>query len=733
MISSLAMKSRLSLLSLLFLFLFIVPEIHAQEKDKDREEVMKQKFDDALMMTIDKLYSSAIPYWEELLAERPDNPNLNYLAGMCYYHSTDQKLEGLSHMEKAIADGTVRVKDYDPLYRSDEAPHDAYFFLAKLYHIDYRFDEALEYFNIFQEKAHRRNPILDDIDYHIQMTKMAKKMVQNPIDVKIHNLGPSVNSSYADYCPVPNLDETAIYFTSRRLRKDSSNFNQVERSTGKFFEDIYVSYKNQEGNWEEPELLEMNTQEHEATSSLSADGKTLFVYKDEQGTGNIYESQLKDGEWQKLKKAGFINSEAYESHITMSADKQELYFVSNRDGGEGGRDIYQCLKLPNGEWGEPLNLGETINTERDEDGPFIHPDGKTLYFSSKGHKSMGGYDLFTSQKKKDGTWTEPENVGYPLSTTDDDVYFVTTPDGKRAYYSSDFRGMRGEFAGIENYGGTDIYLVEFTGAEAKDLTLLKGAIQAEECSKLLSDVFITVFDRTNGEMIHQLVPRTRDGGYVCILPQGREYSLSYAVEGEELYSQVLRVKEGSSYEEIQVGIDLDTMDLECAGGQLTLVPDTMPKREKKEGVEIVEESGKQPTASAEGEERKETGTTAIGSFKQYFNYNKHRVEKDQDNFIHLIDKAYNTIKDRGKVFVEIEASASTVPTKSFDDNEKLAQLRANRAKELIVEALNERGVDAEEMLEFRRMDTKVQGPDYANDAWNEEKYEKFQYTSVKLF
>ena len=189
----------------------------------------------------------------------------------------------------------------------------------------------------------------------------------------------------------------------------------------------------------------INTNSHEASINLTADGQTLIVYKDDGGDGNIYFSKWDGNDWTSIQSFGSdINSKYWESHACLSADNNTLYFVSDRPGGYGGRDIYRCVKLPNGLWSKSLNVGPTINTKYDEDGPFISADGITLNFSSIGHKSMGGFDIFVSMIEEDKKFSEPRNIGYPINTTDDDVFFVTSPDGKRGYFSSAKAGGLGD-------------------------------------------------------------------------------------------------------------------------------------------------------------------------------------------------------------------------------------------------------------------------------------------------
>ncbi len=220
---------------------------------------------------------------------------------------------------------------------------------------------------------------------------------------------------------------------------------------GHYYEDVYIAYKDEHGEWQEPELINIDRVNHHLASiGISPDNQTLYVYHDEDGNGNIFQSTLiSEDKWSAPEQvSGEIDSDSDEDHMSISVDGNSLYFTSNRKGGLGGTDIYVCKKLPNGEWSKAQNLGAPINTEFDDESPFFHPDGKTLHFSSQGQTSMAGFDIFVSTMQESGEWSQPTNVGYPINSTHDDIYFVTSPDGKRGYYSS--------YGGDDSYGDQDI-------------------------------------------------------------------------------------------------------------------------------------------------------------------------------------------------------------------------------------------------------------------------------------
>jgi outer membrane protein OmpA-like peptidoglycan-associated protein len=359
----------------------------------------------------------------------------------------------------------LRVYRQDPDYRFDLE-----YWIAKSYQFGLEFDKAIEFYNLYKQKLEKKpnyqgkdKQPLSVVERGIFECQNGKEYVANPLNYSIVNIGREINSEFEDYGPVVNEKEDEIVFTSRRR---DENLNQNVDVDNKPFEDIFISNKTG-GKWEYAKNIGpvVNTPYHGSNLALSADGNTLFIYKDDNG-GDIYYCERKDnGNWgEPIPLPGIINSSFEEKSITVSKDEKTLYFTSNRPGGFGGSDLYKATKDTKGEWSNVKNLGGKINTEFDEDGPFIDYDGVTLFFSSKGHKGMGGHDIFKSTYNPNkNEWTEPTNMGYPINTPDDDIYFISTADGKRAYYSS---------VRDDGMGYTDIYVVS-TPDDIKKIDPLK--------------------------------------------------------------------------------------------------------------------------------------------------------------------------------------------------------------------------------------------------------------------
>ncbi len=341
----------------------------------------------------------------------------------------------------------LRVYEIDPDYRFDLE-----YWIALSYQYGLEFDKALDYYNRYTEKFNNRPNYqgakisLAETDRRISECQTGKELVSNPHSYSIVNVGQLVNSEYDDYAPVINENETEMIFTSRRR---DGNSNQDVADDNKPYEEIFISQK-ENGGWSQAKALaEVNSAFHESTLALSADGNTLFIYKDE-NRGDIYFSERKSNVWtEPVPLPGLINSSYEENSVTISKDEKALFFSSNRPGGFGGLDIYSATLDSKGEWTGIKNLGAKINSNADEDGPYIDHDGKTLYFSSKGLRGMGGYDIFKS--KFDGAeWGEPENVGFPINTPDNDIFIFLNKDGTKGYYAS----VREDAIGYD-----DIYMV----------------------------------------------------------------------------------------------------------------------------------------------------------------------------------------------------------------------------------------------------------------------------------
>jgi len=485
---------------------------------------------------------------KELLKERP-NANISYKLGRSYLNYGDQRGRALPHLKNAVKD--VK-KIYDP-FSSDfkSAPIEAYYYLANAFHLRTEIDSAEFYYKKFLDEASKKQYLKPMATRGIEMCATARKLIANPVDVVITPLGTPINSTFSDYTPLVAFDENTLYFTSRRVRPDQSNESSFESQTGLHFEDIYVSYKTQQGDWLEPELLNINiVDQHSSVVSVSVDRELLYLYRAFEGNGNLYQCKaISADEWSTPEMVGSdVNTEANEYYANIAPSGERLFFVSDRKGGYGGKDIWFVRKLPTGEWAEAINAGPAINTEYDEDVPYFHPDDRTMYFSSNGHASMGGYDIFYSQLNDEGVWSTPKNIGYPINTTDDDHSYIATPNEKKGYYAS--RTNSGT-------GNLDIYIVEYSPDEESlpildlaSFAVLKGWIFPAPGDSLPSDLKIFIVDEKTGESKGEAKPVKRNGSFVFIIPSGSTYNINFKIGTESIYSEKVEVPKDQTYQEL---------------------------------------------------------------------------------------------------------------------------------------------------------------------------------------
>ncbi|MFN8254286.1 MAG: OmpA family protein [Bacteroidales bacterium] len=509
-------------ISLIF-YLFTIGIFSQNIKDNTDELINEGNFDEAIHVC------------KALLQNQPENPVLNFKLGYCYINTVPNISKSTEYLFKSVE----LFKQQNP---TNSLALEAQFYLGKSYHKNYKFEEAIETYNKLKSVT-KNKEMLAAIDEEIEQCNNGIKFLKNPVKIQITNLGDTLNSIYSDHSPVVSADESVLIFTSRRKQYE----NEVEKADGQYNEDIYISEFDGH-KWSMPGSISknINTDAHEASIGLSPDGQQLLIYRDLDG-GTILISNLMGNEWSSPASVGDnINTKSRETHATMSADNRYLYFTSDRQGGFGGLDIYVSEKMPDGTWGKAINLGSTINTAKDEEGPFIHPDGNTLYFSSKAHETMGGYDIFLSRKNEFGTWSIPENLGYPINTTEDDIFFNTTPDGKRAYFSS-YR---------ENgFGYTDIYMMGMPEAREIPVTVVKGIVAA--CKTEIGDLQILVYDEVKKDLIGIYKPNSNSGKYLFILNRGNNYVAKFKINERELHSESFHISENADYQVIYKTIKIE--------------------------------------------------------------------------------------------------------------------------------------------------------------------------------
>lgn len=451
---------------------------------------------------------------EMLFAEenkKPGDAEWNFFVARCYY-DTYRRTEALGYFKKADSLGSSNTN--------------LEFYLADLHHQRNEFDQAKSYYLAHKEQMQQKPKLslIDEksLDKRIYECENGIEFLNDKKDIPISNLGDKINTEFPDYAPVISADEQTLFFTSRR---PNSTGNLIDASDGWNMEDIYFCVKDSNNQWTAPQQMPgyINSNGHDANIGLSPDGQKLFIYRDDELetglAGDIYVSDWKYRRWSTpMRLPEPVNSRFWETGVSTTPDENTLYFSSNRPGGYGGLDIYSVRRLPNGEWARPQNLGPNVNTEYNEESPFIHPDGKRLYFSSEGHNSMGGFDIFYSERM-DTTWSGPENLGFPLNTAQNELYFVLTADARKGYFS----GIR-----EETFGDKDLYLAILPERPVQ-IILLKGQVVDMETEQPLATL-IKVFDNSNKELISVLNSNAVNGRFSSILPPHKNYNVQIEVE-----------------------------------------------------------------------------------------------------------------------------------------------------------------------------------------------------------
>jgi hypothetical protein len=416
-----------------FLITFALTFLCLSASSQNKRE-LKRTFVDAEYRLLYEEYREALPLFLELYESGEKTPNINYRIGQCYLHIDGEKNKAKKYLEKATANLTNKYEV--GYFEEKKAPIKALYYLGIAYRIDNQIKKAIETFESYKEKlSDEQKKELRLVNAQIEACETALKLRKTPTNILEQNLGKRINSSFSNTNAVVSGDEQRMVFVSEL----------------QFYDAIFYSEKRGK-KWSTPRNISLDFESERPLKPvhLSYDGTILYLVRNDNNDYNIYTSKFKKNQWTPIEPfSENINSDAFEMHASTSKDGNILYFTSNREGGYGGFDIYRSIKDENGVWQKPVNLGEKINTPFDEATPFITENREKLYFSSKGHSNMGGFDIFYS-KNNNGNWSKPVNMGFPINTTDNDIFFFPLNNGNIAYYSK---------VKETGYGKKDIYRV----------------------------------------------------------------------------------------------------------------------------------------------------------------------------------------------------------------------------------------------------------------------------------
>lgn len=496
------MIKRIVLLSWLLATL-INPDSFSQSKSE-----LKINFFDAESWILFEAYKDALPLYQQLLRSYPENANFKYRIGQCYINIPGEKEKAISYLEDAVKNINPRYRDGK--FREEGAPYDALYYLANAYRINNQLDKALETYDLFKQNL---DPEIYDstvVNLQIQSCHNAKELMSMPLFIKEKNLGDMINDGNSESYPVISFNEDLLVY-SKSLA---------------FYDALLYSTKTN-GVWSGPinmnEILKFDRDIY--PTSISKDGQTLYLYSSADYDGTIYTTRIENGTWTPLVRLNEnINTKYWESHAAISHDDKKLYFTSNRKGTYGGLDIYVSKRDTSGNWGPAENLGPVINTPYNEESPFLSQDDKTLFFSSRGHFNMGGYDIFYSTFLENNQWSVPLNVGYPLNSTDDDVFFKPMKDGYEGYYAKESN---------DGFGKEDIYRIEIFSDDHPRKFFVRGMVKvADVLSSFRDSVKISAMNITNPDQTLIVYSNPITGEYEFELPQGN-YQITYESDAGE--------------------------------------------------------------------------------------------------------------------------------------------------------------------------------------------------------
>jgi hypothetical protein len=405
-------------------------------------------------------YETALKLFKQLQKREPDNALYNYRVGECLLNLPDLKKQSLPYLK--VAKNSISTDFKEGNFSETNAPAETYFLLAKAYHLNEYLDSAIYYYNTYLPYT-KDNSRISYVNAQIKSCELAKISIKNPVSIKTESLGAPINSELPEIYPVISEDESVLVYLEKR---DNTNI-------------VYYTVK--EGDkWMKPVNINnsIGSIGDSYPSSISGDKTRLYFTVKDFFTSTICYSTFADGKWTKMKKLKKpVNSKYWNSQAFESYSGDELYFVSDRKGGFGGLDIYKAVKNSKGRWDDPENLGNNINTDLNEIMPVLSPDGNRLYFCSEGHTSIGGYDVFLSVKDASYNWSEPANLGYPINTADDDVYFRPVKDGISAYCSILRTG---------NISDYDITRLEIIKDEKLEMPLIKEPLAVDKKQEEIS-------------------------------------------------------------------------------------------------------------------------------------------------------------------------------------------------------------------------------------------------------
>ena len=465
-------------------------------------------------------YRASLPYYERVLAKDPNNAKALFNAGIAY----------MSFDKEKASDYIYKAQKLKP-----KVSKDVEYWLGRVDHLNYNFDEAVAHFQAYNATLKKKDTRKEELAQLIQHSKNAKVQFNSPKDIFVKNLGPTINTQYSEHSPVISSDDKLLIFTSRgesvtgATGKFTDSKNKSIAADGEYYEDIFEATRIDDENWQKPRSLSgvLNGKGHDASTQLFDNDTKLLMYRDE-NNGDILVSEKSGGDWTAAKElSSNINSKGFkEADAYITPDGLTIFFATGKYSEDGTLDLYTSTRPAGGDFGPAKSLGANVNTKYDDDSPYLSKDGKTLYFSSRGHNTMGGYDIFKSEYDEAGRkWGPAQNMGYPVNTPDDDSYYRLSPDGSYAYLSS-YR--------IGGYGEKDLYTINYI----KNTTIMGKVFSSRDSTTVIPGVEL-VF---SGAQADKTALSFRDiskpdGAYQVAVLSGRTYQVAVSKDGKNIETQ----------------------------------------------------------------------------------------------------------------------------------------------------------------------------------------------------
>lgn len=723
--------------------------IYAQKVPKEEKKLLKK----ARKNLANEKYKEAKLNYADLVKLSPTNDQYNFEAGLSYYFSDFERTKSIPYFEKALENS-----------KEDTIPELQYY-LGKAYQLNSDFEKSKQTLTDFTDFIIKNKKpgqlLLKETNKNIALSENGIEYSnEKDNNIKIKNLGKGINTSDREYAPVFRKEDNVILFTSRRKENKGKTAKDLLP-----YEDIFAAKKIDDENWQLIESSDelkkylpanFNTKKHDAGVIYSADGKTLYTYKKD----ILWMSELKDGSWSELEPLSKnINDSRFNvPSVTVTQDGNTMFFVATRKDGIGGKDIYSSKK-DGDKWNEPTLLGTEINTEEDEDAPFLSNDGKTLYFSSTGHKGIGGYDVYKSEIV-DGKPTAAVNMGVPLNSPFDDIYLVIDEEDEIGFFSSNRDG---------GFGAMDIFGFDLSCPNIEN-TEIRGIVYNKN-DKLPLEAKLSLVDIENNNTVNETNSLVTNGKFLLVAPPEKTYNLNIEALGYDKQTVKLDIPKQCEFYPLFSEISLERIEKDGNNYQVATLRNSyfnsseiIPSAMKNGKIDTSNISKEIPFNRIDNDNNFENDkllmaytrnidtsntdlayvilndtikiesiiidTTEI-SFKRLFSYNVTEIDENESSYTKFVNNAVSKVAKYGRITISIESSASRVPTTTYRTNINLASVRGDEAKAKIMSSLKEKGI-SEDKISIAGINSIISGPKYIGDFKNTEKYKEFQYVKISI-